>query len=271
MSPRKIPESSIRNQPERVRLRRPGRSGGKTSTLAVDGIPLVVGTIHSDVCIKQARALRSEAVDLLELRVDHFASQPERLLEFARNTAVPLIVTVRAHDEGGAAPLSTGARRDLFMRFLPHAKFIDLELAAMRSLHPIVEAARERKTKIIVSHHDFHATPSSTRLASILRRARQSGSDITKIATQTTALTDLIALLLLFSRSRPGPLSVMAMGPWGKAGRLLLARAGSILNYGYIGQPQVPGQWEATTLKSRLRELFNENDTPSRIASRRAD
>ena len=54
------------------------------------------------------------------------------------------------------------------------------------------------------------------------------------------------------------PLSVMGMGPLGKASRLLFARAGSLLNYGYLGEPQVSGQWSALTLKARLEEVMEE-------------
>jgi 3-dehydroquinate dehydratase-1 len=230
-------------------------------------MPLIAGTIHSDLCIRRARKLPAGAVDLLELRVDHFAMKPERLLDFARNTSVPLIITVRAQDEGGAIPLSSRERIELFLQFLPWARFVDLELRAIGSLQPVVTSARAHGAKIIASHHDFRATPSAQRLAAIIRKAHASRADITKIAAHAATLEDLVTLLLLFSRPPTSPLSVMAMGPWGKAARLLLARAGSVLNYGYIGKAQVPGQWQATTFKSRVLELFDENTpmvTPAR-------
>jgi 3-dehydroquinate dehydratase-1 len=47
----------------------------------------------------------------------------------------------------------------------------------------------------------------------------------------------------------------MGMGALGKVSRLLFARAGSVLNYGYLDQPNASGQWEATLLKERLKEL----------------
>ena len=47
----------------------------------------------------------------------------------------------------------------------------------------------------------------------------------------------------------------MGMGRLGKISRLLLAQAGSVLNYGYLDQPNASGQWEATLLKKRLAEL----------------
>ena len=37
--------------------------------------------------------------------------------------------------------------------------------------------------------------------------------------------------------------------------RLLFARCGSVLNYGYLHRPNASGQWEAWELKARLGEL----------------
>ena len=42
---------------------------------------------------------------------------------------------------------------------------------------------------------------------------------------------------------------------FGKISRLALAQAGSVLNYGYLGELQVPGQWAVGTLRERLREI----------------
>ena len=47
----------------------------------------------------------------------------------------------------------------------------------------------------------------------------------------------------------------MGMGPLGKVSRLLFAQLGSVLNYGFLHEAQVSGQWEATLLKQRLSEL----------------
>ena len=47
----------------------------------------------------------------------------------------------------------------------------------------------------------------------------------------------------------------MGMGPWGRVSRLVLAKCGSLLNYGYIGESNAPGQWPAARLKEMLSEL----------------
>ncbi len=62
-------------------------------------------------------------------------------------------------------------------------------------------------------------------------------------------------LFAVFGKKQPLPLSVMGMGRFGKISRLLLAQAGSILNYGYLDRPNASGQWEARLLKCRLAEL----------------
>jgi 3-dehydroquinate dehydratase-1 len=46
------------------------------------------------------------------------------------------------------------------------------------------------------------------------------------------------------------------MGPLGKVSRLVLAAAGSRLNYGYLDKPQVAGQWPARELALRLGEVL---------------
>ena len=47
----------------------------------------------------------------------------------------------------------------------------------------------------------------------------------------------------------------MGMGKLGQASRLVLACAGSKLNYGYHDKPNATGQWEAKELKGLLRRL----------------
>ena len=45
----------------------------------------------------------------------------------------------------------------------------------------------------------------------------------------------------------------MGMGPLGAAARPLMAKSGSLLNYGYLGAtPTAPDQWPAGLLKQTL-------------------
>ena len=82
------------------------------------------------------------------------------------------------------------------------------------------------------------------------RRAFSAGADVFKIATATNEPRSFVRLLDFSSSAARGPRSVMGMGKFGQVSRLSLALAGSVLNYGYLDQPNAPGQWEARELKA---------------------
>ena len=126
----------------------------------------------------------------------------------------------------------------------------------MKALASTIADARTRGIRVIVSDHHFKTTPPAVRLQQTIRRAHAAGADLCKLAARADTPAALARLLALFARRPPLPLSVMGMGRLGKISRLLLAQAGSVLNYGYLDQPNASGQWEATLLKSRIAELF---------------
>ena len=214
----------------------------------------VVGTIPSPGALSCALNLPPGAVDLFELRVDHFASDPRPLLRAIPRLAAPLIVTVRHPLEGGAGGLNVSQRRDLYAQFLPAARFIDLELRSARQLALTIAAARAHGAQLILSAHFFKTTPSLSRLEALRDRAFAAGAGVFKVATLTRTLSDVLTLATLLARSPRRALSVMGMGAFGKLSRPLLASAGSVLNYGYLDAAQVPGQWPAPLLKERLAE-----------------
>lgn len=233
-------------------------SKAKRKSVPLTGEPLVVGTIHSAGALRRALALKRGEVDLLELRVDHFADNPEPLLAVASRLLAPLIVTVRHPSEGGAGSLSLSRRRELYAAFLPVAAFIDVEVRSCAALAPLIAEAKESGAHVIVSDHHFRSTPSSGRLKERLSAARAAGASIFKLAALASKPADLATLLSFLAGERRQPLSVMGMGALGKVSRLLFARTGSVLNYGYLDRPQVPGQWEATLLKQRIAETVGD-------------
>ena len=106
--------------------------------------------------------------------------------------------------------------------------------------------------------HDFKNTPPLSRLREVIRQAQDQGADAIKIATHTAAPSDVARLLDLFSSTRL-PLAVMGMGPLGMSSRVLLANCGSVLNYGWIHAPNVPGQLAARELAKILRQCLGQD------------
>jgi 3-dehydroquinate dehydratase-1 len=230
----------------------------------------VVGIVDSVRAIRQADGLRRGKVDFLEWRADCLPGIPS--LPQAR---FPWILTVRHPQEGGRGELTATARREAFLRLMENAAMIDLELRSLPTMRRVREEAAAAGIRVIGSFHDFQKTPSAPKLREVLDRASDAGVDIVKIATITSQPSDVARLLDLFARASV-PLSVMGMGPLGSPSRLLFAACGSVLNYGWLDQPNVPGQWSALALKEALcshgppnvRPLTTKERIPSRVPSR---
>jgi 3-dehydroquinate dehydratase-1 len=206
----------------------------------------VVGIVDSQRAIARAKKLRGGDVDLLEWRADCL---PDLVPPIIRE--VPWILTVRHPREGGQGGLSSMGRRKVFLDLLEHAGAVDIECRSLGALRCVVDAARAGGVGVIASFHDFQNTPSSNRLEAAIQIAIDGGADLVKIATQTESAREVGRLLALFDRP-PLPLAVMGMGRLGMASRLLFASCGSVLNYGWIDQPNVAGQWSAVDLRLML-------------------
>jgi 3-dehydroquinate dehydratase-1 len=103
---------------------------------------------------------------------------------------------------------------------------------------------------VVGSFHDFEATPSLDTLTSKLNPQRV---DIHKFALMAHSLDDIKSHFSLMKILSHQKLSVMGMGPLGAAARPLMAKAGSLLNYGYLGKtPTAPNQWPAALLSDAL-------------------
>jgi len=221
--------------------------------------PAVVGTVHSASSLAGARRIGKKECDWLELRVDNFIGTPAKLLRAARTLPCPRIVTVRDASEGGMAEgLTLRQRRGLYGDFMEVAGMVDIELRWAGRMKETIREAHAAGVGVILSHHDFNRTPSPDRLRRLAREARDAGADVFKVAAMTHGPLDLAMLIDFLANEKTAlPLAVMGMGAYGKVSRLVLAQAGSCLNYGYLGTPNASGQWPVAILKARIAELRN--------------
>jgi 3-dehydroquinate dehydratase-1 len=204
--------------------------------------PLVVGVIASWADLQFALQLR-KLPDLLELRLDCFWDIADDLENKLSMLAAPLIITARHPREGGANNLSIQKRRDLLLRFLPRARYVDVELRSVNALRPVVARARRKNVRCILSFHDLNTTPSVRSLHAKARAAKARDAAIFKVATRTDS-PDQLARLLDFFTNHDVDLAVSAMG-LGKLGtksRRELMRRGSVLNYAHLRRAHISGQ-----------------------------
>lgn len=217
--------------------------------------PLVVAAVHSMAGLRLAGSIGCREVDLVELRVDALHGKTADIRRFLVRARVPILLTVRHPAEGGVGNLSAVRRRELFEEFLPFAAFVDVELRSVGAMREVIVSARERGIRVVISDHHFRRTPTLAQMRSRRSRAFAAGADVFKLACLADS-AEAVARLLDFVAAGDGqPTAAMGMGKLGPASRLVLACAGSFLNYGYLDKPNAPGQWEARELKLLLRRL----------------
>jgi 3-dehydroquinate dehydratase-1 len=212
-------------------------------------VPLVDAGARTDAA--QAKAL----VDIFELRIDlfesHDAAAVARLCEGVRAEGVALIATVRSREEGGGAALGDDARLRLFEAVLPHVDALDIEhRAAIRDR--VIALAHGAAKNVIVSHHDFHRTPSDRDLAAMADEARAAGADLVKLATTAQSFADVERLFGVLLSQRSKGLVAISLGPYGSASRVFFPLFGSLLTYAYLHDAVAPGQLSLQDLRAEL-------------------
>lgn len=219
--------------------------------------PLVVGAVSSAATLERVAADPglTSGCDVLELRLDSIALPVEQSRALASRLTVPLLITARDPEEGGHGGLSTAERAALLEAHLDLAVLMDVELRNAMEFQALISKAMARAVGVIGSFHDFLNTPSDDILRGTADFALQFRFDAVKLATTLHSPGDLARLIQLAAVERRLPIAVMGMGSLGRTSRLVLAKCGSLLNYGYVGESNAPGQWEASELKRLLNAL----------------
>lgn len=230
-----------------------------TSNVLLSTRPLAVGVIP-DVATLQlwsemSPAQRETACDVIELRLDTLKLSTEEIKTALVGNAIPVLLTARHPAEGGQGSEDAAGRMAMIEPLLGLAALVDIELRSAMEMKPLVQKAQGMGVRVMGSFHDFQTTPGEEVLRGAINFAQPAGLDAVKLATFLNTAADLTRLITLTSEVHRLRLSSMGMGPLGRVSRLVLAKCGSLLNYGYLGQANAPGQWPVTRLKELLAEL----------------
>lgn len=209
-------------------------------------------------------AARADA-DGIELRMD-LAAEPIAQLS-AYDGELPLLVTNRVDWEGGKAE-DTVERLDDLNRAVEHdaVTAVDVELAALEGdgkhdAARVVDNAREHGASVVVSTHDFEATPDRDTITDRLHRACEHG-DVGKMATTAASAGNVLAMLgATRDLTADGKqVATMCMGEPGRHSRAVAPLYGSRIGYAPVDPEAAtaPGQYDLATLRSLVRQLRSE-------------
>jgi 3-dehydroquinate dehydratase I len=183
--------------------------------------------------------------DCIELRLDLFPSPyPEEGVDAVRHCRLPVILTVRSRDEGGAFTGGTREWQALMEPWLPYAAMVDVEQQFSLSA-PLL---RDLGMSIIASFHT-QQMPSATELSAIESRLRRYGTP--KIVVQPRNPDDVITLCS-FTLHAGQPIITSIMGPEFRYARMILPLFGSAMVFSYAGKPTAVGQFSVGEARQLL-------------------
>jgi 3-dehydroquinate dehydratase-1 len=247
-----------------------------TRPITVRGKPIAGGAapvICTPLVGRTALALENELEaivpkrpDVLEWRVDYFQElgNTPRVIEAGRLVRerardIPILFTRRAAFEGGEA-IGIGEDKLLEVYEAMCASgcidLIDYELAHPAANRERVRASSKRHgVGLVLSYHNFKATPSRDELVAKIVQAAQEGADVAKVAVMPISLDDVLVLLdatLQASRRIEVPMITMAMGPLGSLTRMVGGVFGAALTFAVGQSASAPGQVPIEDLRTVL-------------------
>jgi 3-dehydroquinate dehydratase I len=216
-------------------------------------VPLVAGDVSQ--LLEQARVAHSLEPEIVEWRVDAFAEiEPDSVIRALRELRAvldrePVIFTLRSSIEGGAKALEQDLRSRCIEAAM-HSGLIDLvdvELCnGAEFLEPVVRCAGQCGVRVILSFHDFTATPSGETLLGKISAMVSQGADIAKVACMPREAGDVLRLLEVTLAARqifPAvPLCTMSMGALGVLSRVAGFLYGSDMAFAVGQHASAPGQ-----------------------------
>lgn len=199
-----------------------------------------------------------EKCDIAEVRLDLLVAEgiDVRSKPWNHLTSAPLLFTARRTEEGGGLALDAKTRSTLLLDIIDECSLIDIEVASITEMTPLLDELELRQIPWIASYHDFQQLPSPAALLHALGQAASAGAAAFKAAAWLKSPDDLARLADFQLADHSIPVATMGMGPLAPVSRLLCAQSGSVLNYGYLGDTSTaPGQWDSAFLKLAISRL----------------
>ena len=164
-----------------------------------------------------------------------------------------------ADDEEGEEAL---AKTNSVMKWaLEAADMIDLD-ADNPELESLIKAAKRKRVKTEISHHEFERMPDRNEIAEMFLRLEKTGADILKVACYASEEVDTYSLLegaSAYSQlSGAKPIVAIAMGDEGQVSRICAGDFGSAISYACASIPTAPGQFNARQLSKYMDKYYKE-------------
>lgn len=190
-------------------------------------------------------------VEMAEIRIDLIEPSAEELTSI-----------VKAHNNLIATCRKGKLNDEERMVVIKHAidagvAYVDIEIDAPAAFTTeMVKYAKQKGCKVILSYHDFEATPDYPELIDIIDDCFVTGADIAKIATYCESQSDAARLMGLYENY--DNIVVLGMGEIGKITRVASLLLGAPFTFAALNNDSTtaPGQLSIENLKN-IYKLIN--------------
>ncbi len=211
--------------------------------------------IRSDICVSIANTsfhdilITLEEVGMAEIRIDLLDLMPNQL-EMVFSSHKNLIATCRQGRYDDAQRASILARA-----IEAGAAWVDLEIETSPEWRkPLIDLARSKKCKVIISWHCFGKTPDDKEIIDIVDSLYAAGADVAKIACLSNNIADSSRILGLYSKYRR--LVALGMGDAGKITRIAALSLGAPFTFASVmGNSTAPGQIDYMELEKLINQI----------------
>lgn len=207
------------------------------------------------ICAVIARKTFPEIMTLLpeftmaEIRLDLLTLNPEETADIF-SSHPRLIATFRKRDD-----VSDNVRLHTLLKALDHGAWAaDIDLS---DPSVFISAVKKQGSRLILSFHDFHKTPTVTDLEKTLQNMRQKSPDIIKIASYAQSSSDMLRLISFYNRPSAfnASLILLSMGPQGVLSRIAAPLLGAPFTYAAADESSKTAPGQLTV--SRMEEIFS--------------
>jgi 3-dehydroquinate dehydratase-1 len=189
-------------------------------------------------------------VELFEVRIDLLGNGWQELVKQLKK---PWIACNRIAEEGGKWEGSEEGRIEALIKAVElGASVVDIELATRNLTEAILPI--KKKTKYLLSFHDFEKTPPLARMKDIVQWELDAGADICKVVTTAQKFEDNLTILQLIAEFPKTRIVSLAMGHLGFTSRILCPLVGGDFTYASIEKGKESASGQITV--SDLRKLY---------------
>jgi 3-dehydroquinate dehydratase I len=137
-----------------------------------------------------------------------------------------------------------------------HVDLVDFEMGNDPAhVAAVREAARSAGLQLVLSFHDFNATPAAEALLARFAQAQSLGADVAKVAVMPRSTEDVLTLLSATERachSLSIPVVSMSMGPLGAVTRACGWTFGSAMTFAVGEGSSAPGQMPIEDIRQAI-------------------